>query len=73
MLSSSMLFLGILCLVFIAKGGQASILRKYVATNHGNDIWPTFIYQTVAFNRKPFVSKFTSAHFPPINTQQSIC
>ena len=37
--------------------GQAVTLRKYLATSHENDVWPGFIYQTVAFNRKPFVSK----------------
>ena len=37
--------------------GQAVTLRKYVATSHENDVWPRFIYQTVAFGRKPFVSK----------------
>ena len=53
---SSMLLLVVLGLVFTTNEGQALILRKYVGTNHENDVWPTFIYQTVSFNRKPFVS-----------------
>ena len=48
---------GILVLVPLTIQGQAMALRKYVATSHENDLWPRFIYQTVAFGRKPFVSK----------------
>ena len=48
---------GMLVLVPPTIKGQAMALRKYVATSHENDVWPGFIYQTVAFNRKPFVSK----------------
>ena len=53
----NMYFVGILVLVAPTIQGQAVTLRKYVATSHENDVWPGFIYQTVAFNRKPFVSK----------------
>ena len=48
---------GMLALVQLTIQGQAISLRKYVATSHENNVWPRFIYKTVAFNRKPFVSK----------------
>ena len=70
----------ILALVPPTIQGQAITLRKYVATSHENDVWPRFIYQTVTFNRKPFVSKsskrFVSPRFFPtrkLNFQVTEC
>ena len=58
MFPRNMYFVWILVLVTPTTiQGQAVTLRKYVATGHENDVWPRFIYQTVAFGRKPFVSK----------------
>ena len=61
-----MFFVWILVLVpWTTTQGQAVTMRKYVSTSHENDVWPGFIYQTVAFNRKPFVSKSSKRFVSP--------
>ena len=53
-------WLNILWLLLSISGGGALKLKKYVASIKEKDVWPQYIYKTVAFNRKPFVRKFCS-------------
>ena len=52
--------LKIITLVALMISASSTIkMRKYVGRLQGKDVWPLFIYQTVAFNREPFVRDFS--------------
>ena len=46
----------IICLSYLLTAVDAQRLKKYSATTQDKDVWPRFIYRTLNFNRKPYVS-----------------
>ena len=61
--------MSVLILTITSCYGGDWILKQYVGSSQDEDIWPTFIYKTVEFNRKPYVRCQPSSYPRKVGTK----